>query len=318
MVSTPRLVGILAGVTASGKSALALELAAELKRAHGTSLEIVNADSLAVYRGLDVGTAKPTTAERQSVPHALIDIADPDRAYTAGDFARDAAGAIQAIHARGHHALVVGGTGFYLKALLYGVWDAPAADPALRAELEQLPSSDLYVQLNAVDPASALRIGVNDRYRLVRALEIHRQSGRTPSELRTEEHREPDPSLRLWVIDREDEELEPRIEARSRSMLERGILGETRALLAQFPQSRCLQAVGYAQCARYLTGQQPPGRRPTENLDDLAREISLATRQLVKSQRTWFRKEPAAKRYLLDSEHSALWQEMLSLYAPGG
>lgn len=306
-------VGILTGVTASGKTELALGLAQALKP---TDLEIINADSLLVYRGLDTGTAKPSKAEQAAVPHWLIDVREPDQPFTAGDFVREAQAAIDAIHARGARALIVGGTGFYLKALIYGLWDAPPADAEIRAKLNDLSVAELYDRLERVDAESARRIGGADRYRLTRALEIHAQTGETASALRARENRAADPRFRLWAIDRPDDELAARISARTRGMLagDAGLLAETRGLLSRYPGSRCLQAVGYAQASRYLEGAAPPGRRPTRSLEDLAREIDLGTRQLVKAQRTWFRKEPAAQAFLLDRDREKLWQEMLSLY----
>jgi tRNA dimethylallyltransferase len=302
-------VGILTGPTASGKTAVALGLAAR----HG--LEIVNADSLLVYRGLDVGTAKPTHAERARVPHHLVDIRDPDEPYTAADFRRDARAAIDAIHARGGRALVVGGTGFYLKALLFGVWDAPPAAPELRRALEACPNTELYAELFGVDPDSALRIGGNDRYRLVRAIEIWRQTGRTPSALAAAQPRDPDPRFALWVVDRQNADLESRIARRTREMLDAGLIDETRRAQARWPGARPLGSIGYAQVLAHEAGRAPAGRPLAPGLEGLRSEIELATRQLVKKQRTFLRGlrgfrgadgAPIARWFHLDADRAAL------------
>ena len=174
------IIGVITGPTATGKTALALEFAGQ----HNGRIEIINADSLLVYRGMDIGTAKPTPAERSQVRHHLIDIRDPDERYTAGDFIRDATTAAQEIAARGNRALVVGGTGFYIKALCKGMWQAPKSDPAIRAELESRPLTDLYSELTTKDPLSPAQIGPNDRYRVIRALELVALTGRELAGLR--------------------------------------------------------------------------------------------------------------------------------------
>lgn len=275
---------VLSGPTASGKTGLAIELALK----HG-DIEIINADSLLVYRGLDIGTAKPTLAQRKGIPHHLIDILDPDREFTAADFRAQALAATADIHARGKRAILVGGTGFYLKALLFGIWDAPKADPALRAELEKLENPALWQELNARDPIAATRIGQNDRYRLIRGVEILRLSGKTPTELEKAQNRTPDPSFELRILDREDSELEARIRARTTQMVREGIIEEYQRVHARFGSVRPLSAVGYREVGRYLAGEAPAGRKVKTGLPGLEDEINLATRQLVKSQRTFFR-----------------------------
>lgn len=277
-------IGILTGPTATGKTEFALRLA----RKH-REIEIVNADSLLVYRGLDIGTAKPAPAELAEVPHHLIDIRNPDEPFTAGEFFREAQRALQGIEARGKRALIVGGTGFYIKALLFGLWQAPAADPAVRERLSQLPDAELYSRLESRDAASALRIGPRDRYRLVRALELIELTGKTPSELQAEAPSEPDPRFELWVVDRPQAELDRRIAARTQAMLDAGLLEEVRRIRERFPSSRPLQAVGYAQACAYLDGIAPAGRKVPPGIAGLRQEIELATRQLVKGQRTFFR-----------------------------
>lgn len=303
-VKTSPPVIVLAGPTAAGKTALALEMAARLPGL----IEIVNADSMQVYRTMDIGTAKPTPAELASVPHHLIDIRNPDEPFAAGEFVREARTAIESIHARGKRALVVGGTGFYLRALFFGIWDGPAADAGIRARLETSTDAKLHASLTAIDPASALRIGAADRYRLIRALELHELSGKTPTELQAEMAGAPDPGLLLWVVDRAPSELEARFRLRAQQMLEQGLLKEVRGLRSRHPAARALGAVGYNEVCAYLDGVAPEGRKIPAGLPGLQSEIELATRQLVKKQRTWFRnlhtKLGAAARWIVLPDES--------------
>jgi len=301
--------GILTGPTATGKTAIALAFA----RAR-PEIEIINADSMLVYRGMDIGTAKPSPAEQKEVPHHLIDVREPDQPYNAADFRQDVLGTIESLHARGKRALIVGGTGFYLKALLYGLWDAPKADPALRAGLEALPTEALHQELAARDPAAAARIGTGDRYRLVRAVEILRLSGKTPTELEAASSSAPDPRFALWIIDREPAELERRIAARTRLMLEQGLLDEVRAIHARHPGCRALDAVGYAETVAHLEGNLPKGRKVAPGLAGLASEIELGTRQLVKRQRTWFRGQTEGGWFMLDRDLPKLQAAMAEAY----
>lgn len=304
----PRI-GILTGPTATGKTALALEAARLFPK-----LELINADSLLFYRGLDIGTAKPTLKEREQTPHHLIDVCDPSTSFTAGDFFRSANDVIADIHARKKRALIVGGSGFYLKALLYGLWDAPRATAEQRARVEAQDTETLYQRLYKVDSESALRISRNDRYRLVRAIELLELTGKTPTQLEAESPQTPDPRFELWVIDRANEELHQRISARTRLMIQSGLLDETRQLLSRYPESRTLSAVGYAQARAYLDGTTPPGRKPASGLAGLETEVELATRQLVKRQRTWFRGETSSQWFTLESDRDALIQRLRSMY----
>jgi tRNA dimethylallyltransferase len=278
-------VAILTGVTASGKTSVALSFT----RAH-PAIEIVNADSLLIYRGFDIGTAKPTAAELAETPHHLIDIRDPSEPYTAGDFVSDCERVITEIHARGKRALIVGGTGFYLKALLFGLWDAPRPPPELRKKLEARSNQELYDELFALDEAAALRISRNDRYRLIRAAETVATTGKTPSVLEAEAAARPAvPGMSLFVTDRPPEELKTRIAARTDAMIEAGFLEEVRSLWARFPAVRPFDSVGYAEAVAHLAGRPPEGRKIPEGIEGLKSEIRLATVQLAKRQRTFFR-----------------------------
>jgi tRNA dimethylallyltransferase len=301
---------ILSGPTATGKTAIALALA-RLQ----PNIEVVNADSLLIFRDMNIGTAKPTLTELQEVKHHLIDVMNPGEIFTAADYVRLVSEALADIHSRGKRALLVGGSGFYLKALIYGLWEGAPADPTIRAELERVPSPELYENLFKLDEQSALRIGVNDRYRLVRALELYRLTGKTPSQLQSEQNRTPDASLKLFVIDRTSEDLFPRIKQRSAQMIADGLIEEVKALRLQFPNSRALSAVGYAQVCDYLDGIFPPGRKLEPGIQGLIAEIELATRQLVKRQRTWFKSEKNAKHFELERDRTILMSELQSIYA---
>jgi tRNA dimethylallyltransferase len=277
----PPLVAIV-GPTASGKSALALRLAEE------RGGEIVSCDSLQVYRGLDIGSAKPTLEERRQVPHHLIDVRDPDEDFSAADYARLSRAVVADITRRGRLPIVAGGTGLYLRALLTGLFEGPSRDEALRARLEAMADRfgdpRLHRVLQCVDPASAARIHPSDRLRIVRAVEVFRATGRPLSE----QHREGSDPLRGYRVlvaglAPEREELRRRVVERTRAMFDGGLVDEVRALRARGygPALRPLRAIGYRQAADVLEGRLTA---------DQAREaVVLETMQYAKRQRTWFR-----------------------------
>jgi tRNA dimethylallyltransferase len=299
--SQPAAFPVLAGPTASGKTQFALELCEKL------GLEIINADSLLVYRGFDIGTAKPGMEERSRVPHHLIDIRDPLEAFTAADFVRQ----VHALHASltqvGRRALIVGGTHFYLKALCQGLWDAPPTHPEFRSALDGVETQELHARLGQKDPAHASKIGPADRYRIIRALEIIEFSGRKPSDLEAEaEARSPDPRFPLLRIDRTSEELEARIRLRTGQMLEQGLIEETRTLMKAHPGARALGSVGYRQVVDHIEQRAPAGRKLRPGLAGLEDEIRLATRQLVKSQRTFLGGLSFAEGFILEQDRLKL------------
>lgn len=277
----------LAGPTASGKTAASLMLAQAL------DAEIVSVDSALVYRGMDIGTAKPDAAERAAVPHHLIDIRDPAQAYSAAEFTADAARLAAEIQARGRRVLLVGGTMLYFKALVDGLDAMPAADPALRAEIDaearHVGWPAMHAQLAALDPMTAARLAPNDAQRVQRALEVVRASGRPLSSFHTGERRgvlKPDLFLSLEPQDRGW--LHTRIAQRFDAMLADGFLDEVRALRARgdlHPDLPSMRCVGYRQAWEALDTGVP---------DSLLRERGVAaTRQLAKRQLTWLRSMPA-------------------------
>ena len=273
---------VIAGPTASGKTALALALA---RRVGG---EIVNADSQQVYRGLDVGTAKPTAAERAAVPHHLVDVVEPGEGMDAARFAALADAAIADVARRGRLPVVAGGTGLYLRALLHGVVAAPGRDPALREALEReaaaLGRPALHARLAAIDPAAAARIRPNDLVRIVRALEIA-ASGQRPSELYAAHAFQPDRyAATLLALDPPRAALHARIDARVREMFEGGLLDEARALLER--RGGALPArlpIGYAEAAACVRGELA--------LDEAIRRVQVAHRRYARRQVIWLRRE---------------------------
>ena len=285
-MSLPAL--LLLGPTASGKSALALELAERLP------LEIVSLDSAQVYRGLDIGSAKPGATERARIPHHLIDIRDPEDPYSVADFQRDATAAIAAIQARGRLALVTGGTMMYARILTQGLAELPSADPDIRARLEQEAAERgwpaLHERLRSVDPASAQRLAPADRQRISRALEVYESSGTPLSELLAQPAAAGLvlPTVALMPQDRA--RLHQRIEQRFDAMLEQGFLDEVRALRARpgvHADLPALRSVGYRQAWEHLeTGGTPRQLR--------AKGVA-ATRQLARRQLTWLRAMPQAR-----------------------
>src|SRR5205807_90396 len=297
-----RLVCII-GPTASGKSALALDLAERL------GAEIVSADSRQIYRDLDVGTAKPTAAERARVPHHCLDLVAPDEAFDAARFRDAARAAIADIARRGRVALVVGGTGLYVRALLRGLCPAPPRAPALRAALAAEDPHALHRRLGVLDPAAAARIAPTDARRIVRALEVALVSG-VPLSRWQAEHRFAEPAYDALVIGlaRPTAELDARIAARARAMLEAGFLDEVRALRRRGLGTAApgLSAVGYRELLACVEGRT--------DLETALAAMVRATRQVAKRQRTWLRREPAIA--WQRAERRRVQQELLARLTP--
>lgn len=294
----------LMGPTASGKTDLAIQLRKKYP------IEIISVDSALIYRGMDIGTAKPTVEELAQAPHRLIDILDPSEAYSVADFRQDALREMQAIACEGKIPLLVGGTMLYYKALLEGLSPLPAADPHIRQEIElqaqQIGWEGLHTELQQIDPISAARIHPNDPQRLSRALEVYRISGKTLTEL-TKTKGEPIPfRIKQFAIAPKDRaELHRRIELRFEKMVQSGFEEEVRALYARddlHPDLPSIRCVGYRQMWEYLDGKG--------SLDEAIFRGVCATRQLAKRQITWLRSWDDLT--WLDSEHVDQALETLS------
>lgn len=295
MKNLPKAI-FLMGPTASGKTELAIRMVEQ------HNCEIISVDSALIYRGMDIGSAKPNAQEQARAPHHLIDILDPSVAYSAADFRADALTLMNEISARGKTPLLVGGTMLYFKALIDGLSPLPAAQPAIRAEIEAQALEHgwdwLHAQLAEVDPVSAERIHPNDPQRLSRALEVYRISGKSMTELSTTIDNElPFDVVQFAIYPEERSELHHRIELRFKQMLELGFEQEVKALYdrgdlhVDLPSVRC---VGYRQMWEYLDGG-------IDHEEMVFRGI-VATRQLAKRQMTWLRS----------------WKDLNRLYTPIG
>lgn len=279
----PPSAAAILGPTASGKSALGLAVAQQLGG------EIVCCDSMQVYRGLDIGTAKATAAERAAVPHHLLDLVTPDQPFDAAAWASAAREQIADITARGRLPIIVGGTGLYYRALVRGLFEAPRPDPAIRArhqaEAAALGVAALQERLRAVDPEAAAGILPGDLVRTSRALEVYEQTGVPISELRRRQAIVPAPLCLFSVLlDYSLDRLRGRIAARVRDMMAAGFLDEVRALRAAgYGGCRALQALGYKQLGQHLDGRL--------GLDEAVTATQLATVAYARRQRTWFRRE---------------------------
>jgi tRNA dimethylallyltransferase len=282
----------LMGPTASGKTALAIALRQQLP------VDVISVDSALVYRGLDIGSAKPSAEEQALAPHQLIDIRDPAEPYSAADFCEDALAAMKVSSDAGRIPLLVGGTMLYFKALLEGMAEMPKASPEIRAAIAQQAESQgwesVHAELAKVDPEMAAEIHPNHSQRLSRALEVYRASGRTMSELRAEQRRSGAKPLtdqyrvtQIAIAPRNRAVLHRRIEQRFKLMLEQGLVAEVEALRAR-GDLHCdlpaIRAVGYRQVWDYLEGDYTK--------DQMLERGVIATRQLAKRQLTWLRGWP--------------------------
>jgi tRNA dimethylallyltransferase len=271
---------VLTGPTGSGKSSLAIELASIFRGA------IINGDSLSVYRGLDIGTAKPTLAERSLVPHYLFDILEPDEDFDSLDYLSLARPLIKELTDKGYLPIVVGGSGLYLRSLLKGVFFGPGRDPVYREHLRALETEgvNLHELLQQKDPKTAARLHPHDRIRIERALEVFHQEGQSISDLQ-EKHALSDrvfDSLQL-VIELPTPVLDIRLQDRVNKMFELGIVAETENLLNRgfSPELKPLQSIGYREVISYLRGEN--------SLEETKAKVYLRTRRFAKRQRSWFR-----------------------------
>lgn len=276
---------LLAGPTGVGKTFLSLKLAERL----GT--EIINADSMQVYRHMDIGTAKATPEDRHRVPHHLLDVVEPFQSFDAARYRELALPVVEALHGQGRVPLVVGGTGLYMKVLTQGICPSPPIDPAVREDLMREATerglSTLHEELCRVDPELGARLHPRDRQRILRALEVYRASG-TPLSLWQKSHRFTErlfPAVKVFLT-RDREEVYQRIDRRVLAMMEEGFLHEVSRLLAMGfgPELKPMQSLGYRQLVRHLQGEL--------SSEAAVEEIQRETRRYAKRQMTWFRADP--------------------------
>ena len=287
----------LTGATASGKTAVGVELARRL------DAEIVAMDSMTLYRGMDIGTAKPTAAERKGIPHHLIDVLDPWQAASVAEYRTWALTAMDEIEQRGKRALFVGGTLLYLKALLRGLFQGPGADLALRARLEHEADEGgaevLHERLVAVDPATAARLHPNDRRRIIRALEVMEQTGQPLGRLQVEHDRPAPAEAQVFALERTRPQLHDRINRRVTAMFDAGLVEEVRDLwFAPRPLSPvAAQGVGYREVIELLEGRSV--------LAATIERVRSRSRQFAKRQCTWFRGLSEVRACPVDPEEPA-------------
>ncbi|HVX85318.1 MAG TPA: tRNA (adenosine(37)-N6)-dimethylallyltransferase MiaA [Phycisphaerae bacterium] len=305
---------VILGCTASGKSDLAEALAAR------TGAILLAVDSMQVYRGMDIGTAKPSPETRARIPHLMIDVADPWDTYSAARFAAEARPHIDAAARENRPLILIGGTILYLRALIEGLFEGPSADPHIRATLHARAhtegSAALHQQLASIDPAAATRIHPNDLRRIVRALEVYQLTGTPITTLQTQwaaEH--PQLRARYLGIRRDKDALNRRINARVKTMMASGLLEEVDRL-RQDPRGfspEAASAVGYKELLAYFAGRQTP-----QALEDAVEQIKIQTRHLAKMQRTWLKRWPPAQSavHWLDAPEDASTDALLERALP--
>lgn len=294
---------VIAGPTASGKSAVGLEVARR------TGAEILSVDSMQVYRGMDIGTAKPTPEEQGLVRHHLIDLVEADEPFTVARFVEMADGVIADAAARGVRLVVTGGTPLYYKALFEGLFEGPSADEAVRERLRSISNEELMNRLAEVDPAAASRIHVNDSKRLVRALEVYELTGKPISSFQTDWSAGWMRHSACWVgLSWDRDALNRRINARVKAMIAAGWVEETRRLLDTYGQlsPTAAEATGYHELIEHLQGNL--------TLDEATEQIKIATRQLARRQMKWFRRWPQIQWLPGDQSPEMLAERIISLW----
>jgi len=281
-VELARQCWFITGATASGKTGVAMNLAERL------NAEILSLDSMAIYRGMDIGTAKPTAEQRRQIPHHLLDLLDPNEDYSVSQYVDAAADAIKRIQAKGKTPLFVGGTPLYLKSLLRGIFEGPPADWEFReqveAEVERVGLQPLYERLEHVDPLSAAKLHPNDKRRIIRALEVYKITGQPISHWQVQfDDGAPAEQCRVFVLQWPRAVLHERIDARVEAMFAAGLVDEVKTLIDQHQQlSRtACQAVGYRETLAHLQGQH--------TLEETKETVKARTRQFARRQETWFR-----------------------------
>ncbi|MEE2908732.1 MAG: tRNA (adenosine(37)-N6)-dimethylallyltransferase MiaA [Planctomycetota bacterium] len=271
---------VIVGPTAGGKTAISLSLARSLPRGG----ECVVADSMQVYRGMDIGTAKPTPNEQDEIRHHLLDIAEPDEPFTVDHWLGLAEEAVLDIQSRNRHPIIVGGTNLYIQAFLSGLMDGPAPDEGLRSQLQALDTEALHKALQQADPEAASRIHANDRRRTIRALEFHQLTGEPISAKQAQWDRSSGRADTVLIgLNYPAEVINPRINARVRSMMEAGLLVEVETLhRANRLGPQAIEALGYRQLVDHIQGQT--------TLEEAVEQIKVRTRRFAKQQRTWLKR----------------------------
>lgn len=294
----PRRALAVCGPTASGKSQLSIQLA------HALGGEVVNIDSVQVYRELNIGSAKLSLAEQEEVPHHVLDIFAPDEAANVAKFRSAALQAIDGIIDRGKVPILVGGSGLYVTALLHGLAEVPATPPDLRSAVAALSAEEQYAELMRIDPQSASRLNPNDRQRVSRAIEIFRVTGKPASEfLADHTFATVDVAALVLVICRPRDELYRRIDLRVQQMVEAGLLAETAEVLSRYGRVAPLETLGYKQACDCLEGTLPK--------ESLVSEIALHTRRFAKRQMTYWRNEPRKRGWLVRPGEEETAEEVL-------
>ena len=273
----------IAGPTASGKTALSIALAKEL------DAEIVSCDSMQIYKGMDIGTAKPTIREREGIPHYMLDVADPGEDYSVSRYCVQASSIIDDILARNKTAIIVGGTGLYMDSLIKGNDFAPFPSTGVRETLEQQPIEDVFARLQSVDPEAAARLHLSDKKRIVRAMEVYLETGETITAHNRRTQAIPPKYHPVWFAleDENRQDLYDRIDRRVEIMLKQGLIEEIKALLAAGIPAKCtaMQAIGYKEFIAALEG--------VITVAEAFAQVQQSSRHYAKRQLTWFRRNPA-------------------------
>ena len=278
---------VIGGPTASGKTALSIELA---KAIDG---EIVSADSMQIYQEMDIGTAKPTEEEKQNIKHYMLDIIKPNQRYSVADYKKDAKEAIRKIIKKGKTPIVIGGTGLYIDSLIYEIeYPELEIDISYRKELEEIADKEgllgLYEKAKTIDKDAMEKISVNDRKRILRVLEIYHQTGKTKTELEKESRKEPEFDYRMFAIDMNREVLYDRINRRVDIMIENGLIEEVKKIYEKYKEfPTAMQALGYKEVVEYLENKITK--------EEMIEKIKMESRRYAKRQLTWFRKNKETK-----------------------
>ncbi len=271
---------VITGPTATGKTDFSIELAREVGG------EIISADSMQVYRGLDVGTDKVSKEIREEIPHYLIDVVEPTEKFSVADFVKEADRAVREIWEKGKYPIVAGGTGFYIRALLYGLPKTPPSREEIRKELSEVDTEKLYEEVKKVSPEYAEKVGKRDRKRLIRALEVYRITGKPITAFKREQEEPRYPFLGYFLY-RDRRELYRRIEDRVESQVKRGLIEEAKKLLSYGEELTALQALGYKEMKGYLQGKM--------ELKKAKELLKKRTKEFAKRQFTWFKREKGFK-----------------------